>query len=198
MTRRYVDLSMTLENDIVSDPPFLKPTITYETHAETKHELGHWFDPEEAEGMHGGQPFCAAEWVKLTTHSGTHVDAPWHYHASQDAALALGGVEITVDADWVPRIRLDDVRLLKPSGQALLTLPDVRLTVDLGALLHGQVRAGSLKLVGAHIEVKRDRDGSLTASNAQQLQRWHEAGHAELMMAVNLSARQFQRVRVVP
>lgn len=80
--------------------------------------------------------------------------------ALPDAALALGGVEITVDADWVPRIRLDDVRLLKPSGQALLTLPDVRLTVDLGALLHGQVRAGSLKLVGAHIEVKRDRDGS--------------------------------------
>ncbi|MDD0814856.1 EAL domain-containing protein [Curvibacter sp. HBC28] len=31
----------------------------------------------------------------------------------------------------------------------------------------------------------------LTAT--QQLQRWHEAGHAELMMAVNLSARQFQR-----
>jgi len=31
----------------------------------------------------------------------------------------------------------------------------------------------------------------LTAT--QQLQRWHEAGHGDLMLAVNLSARQFQR-----
>ena len=113
MTRRYVDLSMTLENDIVSDPPFLKPTITYETHAETKHELGHWFDPEEAEGMHGGQPFCAAEWVKLTTHSGTHVDAPWHYHPTQDAMLPGGSRPAqTIDQmplEWFfnPGVKLD-------------------------------------------------------------------------------------------
>ena len=90
MARRYVDLSMTLENDIISDPPFLKPTITYEVHADTKHELAHWFDPDQADGMRGGQPFAAAEWVKLTTHSGTHVDAPWHYHPEQDHALESG------------------------------------------------------------------------------------------------------------
>ena len=27
MPRRYIDLSMTLENDVISDPPFLKPHI---------------------------------------------------------------------------------------------------------------------------------------------------------------------------
>ena len=81
-----------------------------------------------------------------------------------DSAIALGGVEITVDSDWVPRLRLDDLRLLKANGQALLTLPDLRLTLDPGALLKGQFRARSLKLVGAHMQILRDRDGKFDLS----------------------------------
>ncbi|WP_374528635.1 cyclase family protein [Novosphingobium sp.] len=128
MARRYVDLSMTLENDIVSDPPFLKPTITYEVHADTKHELGHWFDPEIAEGMYGGEPFAAAEWVKLTTHSGTHVDAPWHYHPTQDAKLPGGSRPAqTIDQmplEWFfnPGVKLDFRD--KPNGY-VVTAKDV-------------------------------------------------------------------------
>lgn len=85
MARRFVDLSMTLCNDIVSDPPFLKPHIDYETHADTAHELEGFFPGVDKTNMIGGDVgFCAAEWVKLTTHSGTHVDAPYHYHPTQD------------------------------------------------------------------------------------------------------------------
>ncbi|MFC3180318.1 YhdP family protein [Cypionkella sinensis] len=83
--------------------------------------------------------------------------------ALPEAALALGGVEITVE-DWVPRLRLDDLRLLRANGQALLTLPDLRLTLDPGSLLHGQIRARSLKLVGAHVQMTRDRDGNFDLS----------------------------------
>ena len=101
MTRRYVDLSMTLSNDIVSDPPFLKPTITYETHADNRKELVDFFPGADIDGMRGGEPFCAAEWVKLTTHSGTHVDAPWHYHPMQDAALP-GGARPSQTIDVMP------------------------------------------------------------------------------------------------
>jgi hypothetical protein len=84
--------------------------------------------------------------------------------AMPDTALALGGVEIAVDSDWVPRLRLEDVRLLKPDGQAMLSLPDLRLTLDPGALLHGQFRPRSLKVVGAHLQVIRDRDGNFDLS----------------------------------
>lgn len=90
MARRFVDLSMTLCNDIVSDPPFLKPHIDYEKHADTRHELVGFFPGADIDAIRGGEPFCAAEWVKLTTHSGTHVDAPWHYHPTQDAKTATG------------------------------------------------------------------------------------------------------------
>jgi len=85
MARRFVDLSMTLCNEVISDPPFLKPHIDYETHQETQHELEGFFPGVKQEEMiGGGVGFCAAEWVKLTTHSGTHVDAPWHFHPTQD------------------------------------------------------------------------------------------------------------------
>ncbi|MEO5615046.1 MAG: hypothetical protein ABIR04_09025, partial [Cypionkella sp.] len=83
--------------------------------------------------------------------------------ALPEAAIAIGGVEITVE-DWVPRLRLDDLRLLKANNQALLTLPDLRVTLDPGALLHGQIRARSLKIVGAHLQVTRDRDGNFDLS----------------------------------
>ena len=79
--------------------------------------------------------------------------------ALPDAGLALGGVELRVDSDWVPRLRLDDVRLLKPGGGALLTLPEVRVSVEPSALLHGQVRLRRLKITGAHLQISRDVNG---------------------------------------
>jgi hypothetical protein len=76
------------------------------------------------------------------------------------SALALGGVELRVDSDWVPRLRLDDVRLLKPSGEALLSLPEVRVSVEPSALLRGQLRLRRLKITGAHVQVSRDASGA--------------------------------------
>ena len=111
MARKYIDLSMTLSNEVISDPPFLKPTITYETHADTRHELNNFFPGADIDGMRGGNPFCASEWVKLTTHSGTHVDAPWHYHPQQDAKTGARASQ-TIDEmplEWFfnPGVKLD-------------------------------------------------------------------------------------------
>lgn len=113
MARRYVDLSMTLENDVVSDPPFMKPHIEYQTHADTRPELEMFFPDADIDGIRGGEPFAAAEWVKLTTHSGTHVDAPYHYHPTQDAKLEGGSRRaLTIDEmplEWFlnPGVKLD-------------------------------------------------------------------------------------------
>ena len=84
--------------------------------------------------------------------------------ALPEGALAIGGMEITVDADWVPRLRLQDIRLLKQGGQALITLPDLRLSLDPQALLQGQMRARSLRLIGAKLTIRRDADGRFDLS----------------------------------
>ncbi len=108
MTQRFVDLSIYLENDVISDPPFMRPEITYQTHAETVEEARHFFPDVEAGDFPGGEGFAAAEWVKLTTHNGTHLDAPWHFHPTMDG----GERAITIDEvplDWCfrPGIKLD-------------------------------------------------------------------------------------------
>ncbi len=78
-----------------------------------------------------------------------------------DGAIAVEAIEVGIDPDWVPRLRLADLRILKPGGEALLTLPDARLSFDPGAMAGGEFRARSLQVVGARIALRRAADGSL-------------------------------------
>jgi kynurenine formamidase len=93
MTRRFVDLSITLCNDVVSDPPFMRPKIEYQVHGETMKELAFFFPGVTAEQTPDGAGFAAAEMVSLSTHNGTHLDAPYHFHPTMDD----GQRAITID-----------------------------------------------------------------------------------------------------
>lgn len=75
-------------------------------------------------------------------------------------AIAIGGVEIGVDDNWVPRLRLEDTRLLHRDGSPVLILSEVRVAFSLDALLDGQIRPSSLRLSGTRIDLTRERDGS--------------------------------------
>ncbi len=108
MPQRFVDLSIYLENDVISDPPFMRPKIEYKQHAETVTEARTFFPGVEADDFPGGGGFAAAEEVKLSTHNGTHLDAPWHFHPTMNG----GERAITIDEvplDWCfrPGIKLD-------------------------------------------------------------------------------------------
>lgn len=108
MPRRFIDLSIHLDNDVITDPPFMRPQITYQTHADTVSELQHFFPGVTAEQVPGGLGFAAAEKVTLSTHNGTHLDAPYHYHPTMDG----GERAITIDEvplDWCfrPGVKLD-------------------------------------------------------------------------------------------
>ena len=93
-TRRFVDLSIYLENDVLSDPPPLAPKITYQKHADTLPEFMAMLPGTKPEDYPDGEA-AAAEWVTLTTHNGTHLDAPWHFHSTQDAKLGGARPSIT-------------------------------------------------------------------------------------------------------
>ena len=108
---RLVDLSIYLENDVLSDPPPLAPRITYQRHADTLPEFLHMLPGTQPEDYPDGEA-AAAEWVTLTTHSGTHLDAPWHFHSTQDAKLGGARPSITIDQvplEWCyqPGVKLD-------------------------------------------------------------------------------------------
>lgn len=118
---RFVDLSMPLDDVIPVDPPFLRPKIEYKDHI-----LG----AKDMEAMYGirreqllDQQGLAAETVTMTTHSGTHVDAPWHYHPTMNNGEKAWTID-EVPLDWFfrPGVKLDLRHL--PNGH-LVTPADI-------------------------------------------------------------------------
>jgi kynurenine formamidase len=99
----FYDLSDALSNETSAFEPnpheirYMTPEETIKT-SEERWGIGpeHWPD---------GQ-MLAAETVTLTTHSGTHVDAPWHY-----GPAAGGGKAITIDEVPLSWCYGDGVRL---------------------------------------------------------------------------------------
>lgn len=100
-----------------------------------------------------GRPIALPVWVVAEVESRLNaVVGP----VMPDSSVAIGGMEVAVDDDWVPRIRLEDLRVLKPDGAALLALPEMRMALDPAALLRGRLQPQSLVLSGARITVRRD------------------------------------------
>ncbi len=118
MSRRFVDLSIYLENDVITDPPFMRPEITYQDHMDTVPEAQVFFPGVAADEFPGGEGFAAAEWVKLTTHNGTHLDAPWHFHPTMDGGKpAMTIDEVPLDWCFRPGVKLDFRHL--PNGHVV-------------------------------------------------------------------------------
>jgi hypothetical protein len=80
--------------------------------------------------------------------------------AAPDVALALGMVDLTLDEDFIPRLLVQDLRLLKRDGTTLLSLPEVRISLQGRALLSGEARLSSVRIIGARLAVTRDASGS--------------------------------------
>jgi kynurenine formamidase len=82
MPRTFVDLSIFLENDVLSDPPPFAPKIEYFTHANTFEQIAPFFPGLQKEDLPDGEGW-AVERVQLSTHNGTHLDAPYHFHSAR-------------------------------------------------------------------------------------------------------------------
>ncbi|MBK6717230.1 MAG: cyclase family protein [Burkholderiales bacterium] len=111
MSRRIVDLSIYLENDVVSDPPAFAPKIQYFHHADTFEQIAPFFPGLKQEDLPDGEGW-AVELVQLSTHNGTHLDAPYHFHSTMNQALGDKERSIAIDEvplDWCfqPGVKLD-------------------------------------------------------------------------------------------
>ncbi|MCO5164318.1 MAG: cyclase family protein [Mesorhizobium sp.] len=106
MPPRIIDLSVTLTAGMRSDPPGLEPQIDYVDHDAGARELERIFG-FPADKMLDGKG-AAIENCRISTHNGTHMDAPWHYHPTMDG----GKPAITIDQvplEWCmgPGVKLD-------------------------------------------------------------------------------------------
>ena len=83
MPRTMIDISIPLQNDVVADPPGYGPSIQYFDHKETAEEICKFFPGLKVEELPDREGW-AIEWIKLSTHCGTHLDAPYHFASTMD------------------------------------------------------------------------------------------------------------------
>ncbi len=107
VTRTIIDLSLPLEGGVASDPPGYLPTIDYRAHRQTAGDIAAFFPGLKESDLPGGEGW-AIEWLTVSTHNGTHLDAPYHYASTMDGgARALTIDEIPLDWCFRPGVRLD-------------------------------------------------------------------------------------------
>ena len=82
MPRKIIDLSVPLENDVPADlgPG---PQIEYIDHEQSVPGILPLFPGLTKAELPDGKGW-AVEQVKLSTHNGTHLDAPWHFHPTMN------------------------------------------------------------------------------------------------------------------
>src|SRR6185369_3259248 len=111
---RIVDLSSPLENETVFDPPFMRPHIEYRSNAENAPMLLESFPGLRREDLTDSEGW-AFELVQITTHNGTHMDAPIHYHShSMDGKPMMTIDHVPLDWFFRPGVKLDFRKL--PDG----------------------------------------------------------------------------------
>ena len=127
MARRIVDLSVPLANDIPADPPIQIPSITYIDHEQSLPDLLGFFPGLKAEDLPDGRGW-AVEKVTISTHNGTHLDAPWHYHPTMNRGeRAMTIDEVPLEWCYQPGVKLDFRHF--PAGY-VATAADVAAELD--------------------------------------------------------------------
>jgi kynurenine formamidase len=107
MAHRIIDLSIYLENDVVSDPPAMKPQITYYNHQDTPDKIAGFFPGLTRDDLPDGEGW-AVEVVRLSTHNGTHLDAPYHFHSTMnEGERAITIDEVPLEWCFNPGVKLD-------------------------------------------------------------------------------------------
>ena len=118
MARRIIDISVSLKAGIASDPPHMLPEIEYVDHHMSAPAMAAYMGvPVDA--LPNGE-YAAIERVNISTHNGTHLDAPYHYFSRMNERLVPGGEaswridEVPLDWCFQPGVKLDFRKL--PDG----------------------------------------------------------------------------------
>ncbi|MBC2667598.1 cyclase family protein [Novosphingobium piscinae] len=103
-----IDISMPISARVITDPPPLRPRITYRAHRDGAADLAGLFPGLSPADLPDGEGW-AVEDLSLTSHSGTHMDAPWHYHSTTDGGARRAPTidEAPLDLFLRPGVKLD-------------------------------------------------------------------------------------------
>ncbi|HEX4262262.1 MAG TPA: cyclase family protein [Acetobacteraceae bacterium] len=217
MPRRLIDISATLRAGIASDPPHMLPAINYLDHAATAPGMAAFMGlPTQA--LPDGK-YAAVEQVAISTHNGTHLDAPYHYWPTMNHALVPGGEpawridEVPLEWCYQPGVKLDfrhlpDGHVVQPAeveaeiariGHALRPLEIVLVNTSAGARYGeadyidagcGMGRAATLWLLERGVRLVGTDGWSWDAPFAHTRRRVQETGDASLIWGGHRAGRE--------
>lgn len=106
MGKQLIDLSVNIDDFTPADPPPFRPQIEYLDHAFGAQEMEKMFGMPADKQLDGAGP--ASERLTLSTHNGTHMDAPWHYHPQMNGdERAITIDEVPIEWCFGPGVKLD-------------------------------------------------------------------------------------------
>ena len=104
---RFVDLSVPIENGRSVDYGENQPQISYLGHRETVAAWQKRYPALDPKVLPNEEAY-SIERVTLTTHNGTHVDAPWHYASTmRDGTRPMTIDEVPIEWFFRPAVKLD-------------------------------------------------------------------------------------------
>lgn len=123
---RLIDLSVPLEHQAVSEP--MPASIRYITHdGEGLQQMQKLFGVKPEDLVYSNGLGWAIEEIQAITHTGTHVDAPYHYAPTAAGHLARRIDEVPLEWCFAPGVVLD-VRH-KAAGE-FITVDDLRSALE--------------------------------------------------------------------
>ena len=75
------------------------------------------------------------------------------------AQVDFGALEFVLGQGWRPRVRLADLVVTGPEGRRVLELSDAEASLEMAALLRGEVQPKTVSLRGIFAKVNRDKNG---------------------------------------
>ncbi|MCB8876907.1 cyclase family protein [Acidisoma silvae] len=213
MPRTIIDISIPIENDVLADPPTQKVSVTYHGHDETVGTITSFFPGLQPRDLPDGKGW-AVETLHISTHNGTHVDAPWHYHPTMDNGQEAAKIdELPLEWFYQPGVKLDfrtfpDGYLVQPAdidvelariGHVLQPLEIVLMNTRAGRrygqddYVHsgcGFGRAATLHLVRQGIKVVGTDGWSWDAPFIHTARRFEETGDASLIWEGHKAGRE--------
>lgn len=100
-----IDLSVPLQHNAVSEP--MKPKIKYINHRQGSRQMRFLFGMKKKDLRLSSGLGWAIEKISAITHTGTHVDAPYHYGPESGGKPARRIDEVPLDWCFGPGVRLD-------------------------------------------------------------------------------------------
>lgn len=104
---KIVDISMTLDDVTEVDPPHMRPKFEMLGHGDKLERWTKMYPGLDTDDLPGGLG-SAYETITLTTHNGTHVDAPLHFHPVDKEGKPMPSID-EMPLEWFmrPGVKLD-------------------------------------------------------------------------------------------